>query len=404
MFILGLGGFGFSAFWAFETASVPLVLGNLTDSARIIGLVLSSAGLFRILLPPLVGAWSDRVRTPWGRRRPFLLLATPFIAATTLLLPGAGSLTAAAALLIAMFISIIIAQVPFQALMPELIAPEKRATANGVGNLVGAVANLTYFVAGGLLWDRSPWLAAGVIAASLLLSAGVVGFGLREVPAPAREVAAREAGPREAAPRGATAGRPAEARSLRAWWRDWHMTRDFAFFIMAQVFWRAGFWALASFFVLYVTRTFGLSGGRATMILGFMVVGGAAFAIPVGVLADRFGHKRIATAGLLLFACVALAGFLARSLTAVYVVAAVGGAAFAVLMVVPYAIMLNLAPEERLSRFIGISNSTEAVGQAVAPVVAGAAADVFGLRTVFLVSAAGFLLGTILLQAVRERK
>src|SRR6266851_5413819 len=38
-----------------------------------IGVATFAGGLFAMVLPPVVGALSDRLRTPWGRRRPIMV-------------------------------------------------------------------------------------------------------------------------------------------------------------------------------------------------------------------------------------------------------------------------------------------------------------------------------------------
>src|SRR4026208_2219647 len=41
-----------------------------------VGVVVGIGSLAGILVPPFMGAWSDRVRTRLGRRRPFMLVGT----------------------------------------------------------------------------------------------------------------------------------------------------------------------------------------------------------------------------------------------------------------------------------------------------------------------------------------
>jgi GPH family glycoside/pentoside/hexuronide:cation symporter len=47
------------------TLGVPLLL---------VGLALALPRLIDVVLDPLIGNWSDRVRSRWGRRRPFILV------------------------------------------------------------------------------------------------------------------------------------------------------------------------------------------------------------------------------------------------------------------------------------------------------------------------------------------
>jgi maltose/moltooligosaccharide transporter len=72
MMILGAGFFGTQMFWAFHSASMPLFLNGFTESKLQISLVLSLAGVMGCLAPPIVGHFSDRTSTRFGRRRPYV--------------------------------------------------------------------------------------------------------------------------------------------------------------------------------------------------------------------------------------------------------------------------------------------------------------------------------------------
>ncbi|HEY8966631.1 MAG TPA: MFS transporter, partial [Candidatus Methylacidiphilales bacterium] len=47
----------------------------------------SLSGLVSMWLNPWFSTWSDRLRTPYGRRRPFLLVATPLFALSLMTIP-----------------------------------------------------------------------------------------------------------------------------------------------------------------------------------------------------------------------------------------------------------------------------------------------------------------------------
>ncbi len=51
-----------------------------------IGAIFAVSRLWDAALDPIIGTWSDRTRTRFGRRRPFMLLSIPLIAATFLML------------------------------------------------------------------------------------------------------------------------------------------------------------------------------------------------------------------------------------------------------------------------------------------------------------------------------
>src|SRR5690606_18018393 len=47
------------------------------DDRVVLGAVLTAARLIEALDDPLIGYWSDRTRSRWGRRIPFILFGTP---------------------------------------------------------------------------------------------------------------------------------------------------------------------------------------------------------------------------------------------------------------------------------------------------------------------------------------
>ncbi len=86
-FWLLLGDFASNVMGAALPTLLPLQLSARGVSAATIGWVLSLAPLATIIFSPFLGVWSDRLRTRWGRRRPFLIVSTPIVAAGMLLLP-----------------------------------------------------------------------------------------------------------------------------------------------------------------------------------------------------------------------------------------------------------------------------------------------------------------------------
>lgn len=125
--VYGLGDWGTSAattvrtvFWFFFLTSVVGMDAGLAGSVFLIGRIWDAVN------DPLIGMLSDRVRTRWGRRRPFLLFgAIPFGIAFVLLflVPPWGPVALAAYYVIAflLFDSLYtVINVPYSALMPEL--------------------------------------------------------------------------------------------------------------------------------------------------------------------------------------------------------------------------------------------------------------------------------------------
>jgi glycoside/pentoside/hexuronide:cation symporter, GPH family len=61
---------------------------------NLVGVLLTGGRVWDALIAPAIGHWSDSIQTPWGRRRPFLMFATPVMLISLVLLwtpPAASS-------------------------------------------------------------------------------------------------------------------------------------------------------------------------------------------------------------------------------------------------------------------------------------------------------------------------
>src|SRR4030067_3382284 len=93
IFLLGFGFFGVSVIWSVYNAFVPLFLANKFHLEPVlIGFFMTLDNIAALFIQPPVGAWSDRLRTPIGRRMPFILLGAPIGALAFGLIPIASVL------------------------------------------------------------------------------------------------------------------------------------------------------------------------------------------------------------------------------------------------------------------------------------------------------------------------
>ena len=95
-----------------------------------VGFAIMVSLLADVLIDPLVGHFSDNLRSPWGRRHPFMYASALPVAAFFYLLwhapkglDGAGLLVFAVAMLVAVRVSVAAYEIPSTALTPEL-APD----------------------------------------------------------------------------------------------------------------------------------------------------------------------------------------------------------------------------------------------------------------------------------------
>ena len=201
----GVGDLGGNLF--FTVVSFHLLI-FFTDtvglSPALTGLAFTVARLWDAVTDPLMGVISDRTRTRWGRRRPYLLAGAPLLLAGIAVLfvdPGLqtpGALFAWVAIVYALVnTAYTVAFIPYNALTPDL-APgsDQRTALNGyrmtfavIGTLIGAAGFpmlVAAFGTGATGYGRAGLITGAIVCAGLLVTFLMV----REPPPPAAVPAA----------------------------------------------------------------------------------------------------------------------------------------------------------------------------------------------------------------------
>ncbi len=157
------------------------------------GVLMTVVSLWDAIIDPFIGHWSDNLRSRWGRRRPFILLAAPVTGLFTILIwtpPGGGSVPLNALYFIVILLiynsAYSLVGIPYDATMPEM-APEAgpRLKLSYYKGLLGIVGVLIGVMVAAPLFDTIGPVAMGAVV-------GIVGmvtmlaalFGLRETTRP----------------------------------------------------------------------------------------------------------------------------------------------------------------------------------------------------------------------------
>src|SRR5688572_14738082 len=139
-FLLGVGFFGVSVVWGVYNAFVPIFLSEKFGLApQLIAFFMTLDNIAALFIQPPVGAWSDRLRSPLGRRIPFILIGAPITAIAFGLIPIAAALPLFVACTSTLLLSAALWRTPLVALMPDITPSEFRSQANGVINFMGGI-------------------------------------------------------------------------------------------------------------------------------------------------------------------------------------------------------------------------------------------------------------------------
>lgn len=283
--VLGLGYFGVSAAWAMYNAFVPIFLANrFRLGPAEIGLIMALDNVAALLIQPPVGAWSDRVRTPLGRRMPFILVGAPLAAVVFGIIPTAAALPLFLASAVGFLLSMAFWRAPFFTLLADLVPSARRSQANGMINAIGVAGAMFAFFLGAQLYTIDPSYPFWMGSALLLLTAGLVILFLREKTAQAMEAQQRD-------------GILTILRKV-ALDPDKSVLRIMLAILLVFVSNNA----LDTFVTLYAVSHLGLTAADGSRLMGQFTVLFVVCAIPAGLLGARAGRNLSIRAGMTLMA------------------------------------------------------------------------------------------------------
>ncbi len=283
IFLLGFGFFGVSVIWATYNAFVPIFLQDKFGLPPfLIGLFMTLDNIAALFIQPPVGAWSDRLRTPIGRRMPFILIGAPIAAIAFGIIPIAAILPLFVACTTTLLLSMAFWRTPVVALMPDITPSPNRSQANGVINLMGGLGSIIAFLGGAALYKMNPaypfWLGSGLV----ILAAILVFVFIREPKTP-------DQGQDE---------KPGMFKSLVEVFSD---PDHSALRILLAIFcWFVAYNAVEAFFTLYAKNHLLMNEADGARLLGQLSLFFVLFAIPAGYLGSRIGRRVTISIGIII--------------------------------------------------------------------------------------------------------
>jgi maltose/moltooligosaccharide transporter len=289
-FLLGFGFFGVSVIWATYNAYVPIFLDNRFGlDPRWIGFFMTLDNIAALLIQPPVGAWSDRLRTPIGRRMPFILIGAPIGALAFGLVPLASILPLFVACTSTLLLSMAFWRTPVIALMPDITPSQFRSQANGIINFMGGLGAIVAFLVGAQLYESNPaypfWLGSALVIFSSLL----VFLFIKEPKVYERDHEVK----------------PSMMTSLKEVVQD--KERSAFRMLLAIFFWFVGYNAIEAFFTLYAQKHLGLPESDGARLLGHLSFFFVLFALPAGYIGARIGRRITILIGISLMVTLMLA-------------------------------------------------------------------------------------------------
>ncbi|NJE01731.1 MFS transporter [Thermococcus sp. JdF3] len=402
--VLGLALLGFSRSmgWALNKGfSFPL-LSDYTGSAFVKGSILALEGFIGLIIPPLLGYYSDTLKSRHGRRRPFIFIGGILAALATLMIWAAyrmgAPLWAFALTLGFLYFSLHLYTAQFRALMPDTVESGQRGKASGVITLLEWAGNLFLFGLGGFLvakYGKDYIGPFGLTALFLFIAAAFVYHKVREPETPEIK----------------------ENESLSGYVRSIFATKDFLKFYTAQILWWMSFEFIAIF--LYGIIAFILKGNATpetidavtSMGLYLMALFNVAVLIgslPGGYVYDRVGRRLSIIIGGLIFALPLLWGWFIHTEAQIYMALFMAGIGWGALIAASYPVVGDLLTrfekEAFTGRYYGVYEATKSIPVLLAGTIGGAIVDLAGgnYRILFPIGAILVFLAMPLIWSMKE--
>lgn len=413
---LGFGLFGAQLMWMVYNTYMPIFLqagapGFSTSlavrgfglSATLTGIIMTLDNIAAFFLQPLMGPISDRTRTRFGRRIPYIMIFAPLSAIAFALIPvgallippslsgqlalikGPFTLLIGAALI--MVLCMALWRTPLFALMPDLFPSALRSEANALINIMSGIGGIIAFVAGGLLFSLNPGMPFWFGSLITLLAVLIVVLKIREPQ---------------------TAAESSESRRMRDILRDLGRMpsahRKSLILLVLTVFgYMLGYMAIETFFSSFAVSTMGMKPSAAAMLLAVSYVSFLVFAMPSSTLATRWGRKRTVLTGLAIFGLGLVVIWFFPSVPVVVAMLVIGGFGWALVNINCYPMILDTSVDESLmGTFSGLYFIATTLAGTLGPILNGWIIDLTGRNyaVIFLVCPLFFLFSFLCLSRV----
>ena len=400
-----LSAFWFGNFFLWQPLTTVVVQSQIDEvvpkanQGTAIGLAVSLGGLFAMTVPPIIGALSDRLSTPFGRRRPIMIVGT------LLALPGLLVLATAHNYLQIMIGYAIVqfffnaAGAAFAGIIPDVVPAQDFGRASGflatmvqLGSGAGLAAN-TIFV--GAHQDRWIYLAFAVVMVLTLIPTSLAARGEGSQPLP----------PRQSRPLGA---------AIHEFFRPM-LGGDFAWVIFTRFFVSAGITAVAYYLLNFFRDVVGVPNPSEFTSLWFLVVLAAAipFGLAGGYLSDRTRRRKVfvfASGGFQAFVALVFIAFFPKAIPLVFALGVAYGVGYGLYYAVDWALACDTLPNRATSaKDMGLFHIALTLPQTVVPFIAGPALDHFnsvspnsGYRVVFASAIVLLLIGTVFTSRIKS--
>lgn len=384
-FFIGLAFMSICAFWQMYDGIIPLILKDtFLLGEGVTGIIMAADNILAMFMLPLFGIWSDKVKTPLGKRTPFIITGTALAVVSIALLPIADNtsnfglfVTALAIVLIAMGSY----RSPAVALMPDLTPKPLRSKANAIINLMGAIggiytlAVISFAVKEVQEGEKADYSAVFALVGGFMVLAVVLLLITVKEKRIAEEISAENKVDTDTEEDSGDSSK--------------HKLEKPVFislcFILASVFlWFFAYNAVTTAYSRYVGEVWGIKGGgfAASMLVG--TAAAIVSYIPIGFISTKFGRKKVILSGIVLMTIsYVVAAFLNTYSWVMFLLLILIGFGWAAINVNSYPMVVEMSRGSDTGKYTGIYYTFSMSAQIATPIISGFLIENISYRILF---------------------
>lgn len=401
--LIGLAFLTISAFWQMYDNVIPLILKNTFGLGETVtGVIMAADNVLALFLLPVFGALSDKVKTPIGRRMPFILGGTALAFVFIMLLPFADNTENLILFVVGLFVLLIAMgtyRSPAVALMPDLTPKVLRSKANAIINLMGAVGGVFTLIMIKILVGKGdrPNYYPLFTAVGVLMVVGVIVLFLTIKENKLR----KEVGVESEVEKEEEETVSGEENVSGPLPKD--VKRSLIFILMSVAFWFIAYNAVTTAFSRYATHVWGLEGGGYADCLMIATVAAIISYIPIGSISSKIGRKKTIQIGIVLLgSCFLVAALYPTYHVTMVIFFAIIGFAWAAIGVNSYPMVVEMSKAGDVGKYTGLYYTFSMAAQVITPILSGALLEHVSYRTLFPYSVTFCVLAFITMSQVKH--
>jgi MFS family permease len=367
------------------------VYDTITPDPRPVAWMVAVSAITGTLTALLMGTLSDRTRSRWGRRRPYILIGYILWGISTILFPTVAyiKVSSLAVIMVVVMDSIMTFfgstanDAAFNAWTADVATSDTRGRVEGVLNLSLFLAQIVAMVAAGMLIDSLGYFTFFYLMGAIVTVTGLIaGSLLRDAQAPTEKPA-------------------------RSYWSEFaelfkldtlRQNRQLFILLLFIMISSIGMQVSFPYMIVYLENYVGVTKSEFSIIGGAVMVGSALLAVPFGILADKWNKRLMIAIAIVMSSLGGILLSLVRSLPLLSITGLLWQAFALAGSIASVAWLKDLLPEQNRGKFLGIRMIFWiAIPMVIGPWIGSTLIQTYGIPTT-LNGQAGFIPVPIIFQ------